>query len=131
MSHDNHALPWTCPTSLFTSGTDLSITFCSMDGTELTNIMSKQCPGLKHLRLLVHLVRGSDVSIHSDSLKFVVIQCPKRAARCMYQLAQGAGKPLIHIRYTVQVLNQSVPLHGGFFIAGYYKHIFESQIVYS
>ncbi|CAL5086318.1 unnamed protein product [Urochloa decumbens] len=58
-----------CPAGVFSALTDLVIKFCRMDGTELTALLSTQCPRLRNLRIQAKLVMLSDISIRSDSLE--------------------------------------------------------------
>ncbi|CAL5083354.1 unnamed protein product [Urochloa decumbens] len=58
-----------CPAGVFSALTDLVIKFCRMDGTELTALLSTQCPRLRNLRIQAKLVTLSDISIRSDSLE--------------------------------------------------------------
>ncbi|CAL5062298.1 unnamed protein product [Urochloa decumbens] len=68
---------------LFTALTTLRIHSVTMEGSELTVLVSTQCPNLRELSLYVKLVAASDVSICSDSLYSAVqkahISAPKLA----------------------------------------------------
>ncbi|CAL5086319.1 unnamed protein product [Urochloa decumbens] len=58
---------------LFTALTTLRIHSVTMEGSELTALVSTQCPNLRELSLYVKLVAASDVSICSDSLYSLVL----------------------------------------------------------
>jgi hypothetical protein len=56
----------------FEALSDLEIRQATMDGRELTFLVSSQCPRLRNLTLVVHLLAASDVALRSGTLRNLV-----------------------------------------------------------
>ncbi|GJN11454.1 hypothetical protein PR202_ga29649 [Eleusine coracana subsp. coracana] len=54
---------------MFTALHDLTLQFARVEGSELTALVSTQCPRLRTLRLCVTLCVFSDVTLRTDSLE--------------------------------------------------------------
>jgi hypothetical protein len=59
--------------SLFTVLTSMKIMHGRMEGSELTSLVCTQCPCLRDLTLFLELIAGSDVWMHSNSLRSLVL----------------------------------------------------------
>ncbi|XP_066315960.1 probable FBD-associated F-box protein At1g32375 isoform X2 [Miscanthus floridulus] len=78
---------------VFTALTALTILYGSMEGSELTALVSTRCPCLKDVRLRLTLVDASDVSIRSDTLRslwfcinspLIEVVAPRLEKLCVY-----------------------------------------------
>jgi hypothetical protein len=59
--------------SLFSALTSMKIMSARMKGSELTSLVCTQCPCLRDLALFLQLIAVSDVSMHSNSLRSLVL----------------------------------------------------------
>ncbi|KAL6657896.1 hypothetical protein ACP70R_005676 [Stipagrostis hirtigluma subsp. patula] len=85
------------PAGLFKALTSLEIFCCGMEGSELTALVSTQCPRLRKLRLFITLVALSDVSIRSDSLHSILEICRESIVASLMQRFDNVDKLALHI----------------------------------
>lgn len=84
---------------VFTALTALTILFGRMEGSELTALVSMQCPCLRDLKLSLSFVHVSHFSVHSDTLRSlqlcisnswqVEVIAPKLEKLCVYDTFMG------------------------------------------